>query len=252
MSKRPEKPAPRRSRPVQLADTIKEWVVEHELRAGDRLPGEAELMARYGRSKGTVREAMRILEAQGLVETRTGPGGGSFVGEVTGERARALLANYFYFRDLSISDIYQMRKLLEPEVAAELAGRLDAGQLAALEAVISEYPLPARDTEEERAQHVSSLKFHALLASYADNPLLAFVVEFMAQILTELTVWRRLYEPHNRPLWQKGRSYQIELVDALRKGDASRARAVMRAHMEVAETLMKEQEARVLRRFIAE
>ena len=62
--------APRRSRPVQLADTIKQWVVEHQLRAGDRLPGEAELIARYGRSKGTVREAMRILEAQGLVETR--------------------------------------------------------------------------------------------------------------------------------------------------------------------------------------
>ena len=74
MTRRPDKAPPRRSRPVQLAETIKEWVVEHELRAGDRLPGEAELIARYGRSKGTVREAMRILEAQGLVETRTGPG----------------------------------------------------------------------------------------------------------------------------------------------------------------------------------
>ncbi|NVK61558.1 MAG: FadR family transcriptional regulator, partial [Rhodobacteraceae bacterium] len=201
---------------------------------------------------GTVREAMRILEAQGLVETRTGPGGGSFVGEVTGERARALLANYFYFRDLSISDIYQLRKLLEPEVAASLAGRLSEEQLSQLEEVIAEYPLPARDVDEERAQHVSSLKFHALLASWAENPLLAFTVEFMTQILTELTVWRRLYEPQNRALWQKGRSYQTELVDALRKNDASRARAVMRAHMEVAESLMKEQEARVLRRFIAE
>lgn len=252
MTRRPDKAPPRRSRPVQLAETIKEWVVEHELRAGDRLPGEAELIARYGRSKGTVREAMRILEAQGLVETRTGPGGGSFVGEVTGERARALLANYFYFRDLSISDIYQLRKLLEPEVAAGLAGRLSEKQLSQLEEVIAEYPLPARDVDEERAQHVSSLKFHALLASWAENPLLAFTVEFMTQILTELTVWRRLYEPQNRALWQKGRSYQTELVDALRKNDASRARAVMRAHMEVAESLMKEQEARVLRRFIAE
>jgi hypothetical protein len=43
---------------------------------------------------------MRILEAQGLVVTRTGPGGGSFVGEVTAERAKALLANYFYFQEL--------------------------------------------------------------------------------------------------------------------------------------------------------
>jgi GntR family transcriptional repressor for pyruvate dehydrogenase complex len=80
-------------------------------------------------SKGTVREAMRILEAQGLVVTRTGPGGGSFVGEVTAERARSLLANYFYFQELTVSDIYQLRKLLEPELSASLAGRLSREQL---------------------------------------------------------------------------------------------------------------------------
>jgi DNA-binding FadR family transcriptional regulator len=244
--------APRRSRPVQLADTIKQWVVEHQLRAGDRLPGETELIARYGRSKGTVREAMRILEAQGLVETRTGPGGGSFVAEVSPDRAQSLLANFFYFRDLSIRDIYQIRKLLEPEVAATLAGQLSDDQLAALEAVVAQYPQPADTVEQERAQHVSSLQFHALLASYSDNDLLAFVVRFMARMLTELTVWRRLYEPPNPTLWEAGRRHQLQLIEALRNGDAETARQVMRDHMAGAETQMQAQEAEVLRRFIAE
>ncbi|MGC9418607.1 MAG: FadR/GntR family transcriptional regulator, partial [Rhodovulum sp.] len=82
--------------------------MEQGLQSGDRLPGEAEMIARFQRSKGTVREAMRILEAQGLVRTRTGPGGGAFVAEMTEDRARALLSNYVYFKGLTIEDIYQL------------------------------------------------------------------------------------------------------------------------------------------------
>ena len=52
---------PRRSRPLRVADAIKDWVVERGLKPGDRLPGEAELIAQFGMSKGTIREAMRLL-----------------------------------------------------------------------------------------------------------------------------------------------------------------------------------------------
>ncbi|MYF90380.1 MAG: FadR family transcriptional regulator, partial [Boseongicola sp. SB0676_bin_33] len=54
---------PRQSRPVQVAESIKDWVVAEGLKAGDRLPGEADLIVRFGMAKGTIREAMRILEA---------------------------------------------------------------------------------------------------------------------------------------------------------------------------------------------
>ena len=135
----PAKSEPKRRRPLQVAEAIKSWVVERGLRRGDRLPGEAEMITRFGMSKSTIREAMRILEAQGLVETRTGPGGGSFVGEVTEERARALLGNYFYFKGLSIDDIYALRELLEPELAASLAGTLTDAQLADLDALVAAY-----------------------------------------------------------------------------------------------------------------
>tara|TARA_R110000868_G_scaffold237132_2_gene491210 strand:- start:16284 stop:17063 length:780 start_codon:yes stop_codon:yes gene_type:complete len=240
----------RRSRPVQVADQIKDWVVEQGLRMGDRLPGETELIDRFAMSKGTIREAMRILEAQGLVKTRTGPGGGSFVHEVSSERARALLGNYFYFRDLRLTDIYQMRRLLEPELAASLAGTLSDTQLAALSAVVESYDAPSATEEEEREQHVASLRFHQLLAGYARNELLGFVIGFMAQILSDLTVYRHLYAPPNRELWERGRAYQLELIEALRIGDAERARLVMADHMATAEGLMEGQEALMLKRFL--
>lgn len=242
----------RRSRPVRVADAIKDWVVERGLQPGDRLPGEAELIERFGMSKGTIREAMRLLQAQGLIETKTGPGGGSFVGEVSRERASALLANYFYFRDVTIDDIYQVRIVLEPELAASLAGKLTEAQLGELAAIMEDYAKPANDAEEERRQHIASLRFHARLSDFGQNALLGFFIGFMAQILTDLTVYKRLYTAPNHDLWQRGRTHQTDLIAALRRGDASRARKVMRSHMEMARSLMDAQEAEVMKRFIAE
>lgn len=242
----------RQSRPVRVAEQIKDWVVERGLQPGDRLPGESELIALFGMSKGTIREAMRLLQAQGLIETKTGPGGGSFVVEVSRERATALLANYFYFRDVSIDHIYQVRIALEPELAAGLAGRLTESQLGELESIMDAYAHPATDAEEERRQHVASLRFHSRLSDFGGNPLLGFFIGFMAQILTDLTVFKRLYVTPNHDLWRKGRQHQIDLIAALRCGDAARARDVMRSHMEMTRGMMETQEAEVMKRFIAE
>ncbi|WP_410000900.1 FadR/GntR family transcriptional regulator [Vannielia litorea] len=240
----------RLSRPVQVAEAIKTWVVEHGMKAGDRLPAEAELIERFGMAKGTIREAMRILEAQGLVKTRTGPGGGVFVHEVSRERARALLGNYFYFKDLTIADIYQLRQALEPELVASLAGKLSPDVLAELEANIATYAEPSKTIEEEREQHIASLRFHALLAAQSPNPLLSFCIDFMVALLSDITVYRELYAPPNIELWQKGRDFQCRLVDALRDGEAEEARAIMTEHMATARALMEGQEAVMMQRFM--
>lgn len=245
-------PETKLSRPVQVAEAIKNWVVDERLQPGDRLPAEAEMITRFGMSKGTIREAMRILEAQGLIKTRTGPGGGSFVHEVSRQRAKALLGNYFYFKDLTIGDVYQLRRALEPELAAHLAGKLSEDVIAQLEANTAEYAHPAKTLDEEREQHIASLRFHALLAEQSDNQLLGFVIDFMVSILSDLTVHRKLYAPQNLELWTTGRDYQMRLVMALREGDSGAARAIMKAHMQTAWTLMQGQETVMLKQFIPE
>ena len=240
------------SRPVQVAEAIKSWVVEQGLHAGDRLPGEAELIERFGMAKGTIREAMRVLEAQGLIKTRTGPGGGSFVHEVSRQRAKALLGNYFYFKDLTIGDIYQLRLTLEPELASTMAGKLSEEVLEQLEANLAEYSEPAQTLDEEREQHVASLRFHAILAEQARNPLMGFAIDFMVNLLADLTVYRRLYSPPNIELWKQGREHQRQLIVALRDGNANAARSIMADHMEMAWKLMRQQEVEMENRFISE
>jgi DNA-binding FadR family transcriptional regulator len=241
----------KKSRPVKVSDEIKKWVVDRDLKQGDRLPNEAEMIALFGVSKGTVREALRILEAEGLISTRTGPGGGSFVNKVTVEHAKSLLANYFYFERLSVADFYQLRKILEPELAANLAGKLTEEQLLELETLALSHPEPAKSAQEEKEQHISSLRFHQCLAEFAENRLLGFIIAFMARSLTDLTVYRRLYDPPNHELAMKGREHQQRLVKALKQGDAEAAREIMASHMTAAEELMGVQEAELERRFIS-
>ena len=67
----PRRGARGRNRPQAVAETIKDWIIDHGLAPGDRLPQEPQLIAHLGASKGTIREALRILETQGLIRTRT-------------------------------------------------------------------------------------------------------------------------------------------------------------------------------------
>ena len=151
-----------------------------------------------------------------------------------------------------IGDIYKLRLTLEPELAASLAGKLSEEVLLLLEANMEQYAYPAADLDEERAQHIASLRFHGILAEQADNPLLGFIVDFMVNLLSDLTVYRRLYSPPNIELWQQGHDHQRALIQALRNGDADSARAIMADHMETAWKLMRQQEVEMENRFISE
>ncbi|CZF85581.1 FadR/GntR family transcriptional regulator [Grimontia marina] len=237
-------------RPYKVANAIKTWIVEQGLKPGDKLPHEQKLMELFGMSKGTIRETMRVLEAQGLIVTRTGPKGGAFINAVSEAMASSLLSNYFFFNELSVKDIHQLRCLLEPELVATLAGNMTEDDLARLEDNIKKYAQPSLDKEDERQQHIDSLQFHIILAELAGNELLGFIIRFMVRMLTDLTVYRSLYEPPNHELWEQGLKHQKDLIVALRDGRSEDARAIMHEHMEVAKKLMEGQEAKMERRFM--
>jgi DNA-binding FadR family transcriptional regulator len=247
----PEAPKrPGKKRPASIADEMKDWIVLHKLRPGDRLPGERELIERFQASKGTIREALRVLETQGLVRSRTGPGGGTFVGALSEGRAMELLGNYFFFQNPTIGDIYALRRILEPEVAASVAGRLAEADFKRLEQTMQIYVDPPQDLEEERRQRHAELDFHAILVDYCPNPVLGFMCRFLQSLLRDLMVCRRIYEEPNPDLRESGLSYQVRLLRALRRGDAELARTVMFEHMCAAQRYMEEREAVLQAKFL--
>lgn len=242
-------PHPRR-RTRNIEEAVKDMIVRHGLKPGDRLPQERELMETFGASKGTVREALSALASQGLVASRTGPGGGFFLSAVEPERTMALLSGYFFFRTPTVEDIYAVRCELEPELAASVAGHLAADDFARLEATMRLYDAPPETAEEEYAQRLAELDFHTVLADLSPNPVLGLVCGFLQRLLKELAVCRRIYETPHPVLRRTALHYQVELLRALRAGDPEAARTVMAEHMAAARDYMVSMEASIASGFL--
>lgn len=238
-----------RKRSSQVMDALKDWITEHNLQPGDRLPQEHELLEQFRASKGTIREALKGLETQGLVVTRTGPGGGAFVADIPPDHAMSLLANYFYFKDVTIHDIYQLRIQLEPEMAASVVGHLTEADYERLRTTMTIYHAPPVTQEEEHNFRLAELSFHEVLVSLCPNPLLSFTCHFLLGLLKNLRLCHDIYDLPNPELWHTGKRYQMQLLEALKREDADEVRVIMREHMLRAEALMEAQETIIMDRF---
>lgn len=239
-----------RKRTDEIAEAIKLTMVQHSLEPGDRLPQEKDLMAQYSASKGTVREALKSLEVQGLVRIRTGPGGGAFVERMSERRAMSLLGNYLFAKKVTIADIYALRKVLEPLVAVSAMRLIDEAGFKRLEETIAIYDHEPNDAQERWDQRMAELDFHGVVAEYSDNALLSFQVRFLQRLLKDLAVCHDIYQQPQPVLRQRGIEFQRELIKAMRARDDKRVSEIMADHMALAEQQMLALEAEVAHRFI--
>lgn len=224
-------PPRRRKRSDALAARIRDLIVQHGLAPGDRIPqawlADAEMKA----ARGTLREAMKALETQGLVISRTGPGGGAFVAAPSGEQAIDFLSSLFLFNRPRLDEIRALRRLLEPELAASLAGRLGPPQLAALQAAIRLHDDEPATDEATRRQDLTPLEFHALLASFAENRLLGFVCAFLQRLERDLAD-RRPGATAPDPAWREAElGHQIRLIRLLKTGGPAEAHKLVADHL---------------------
>lgn len=225
----------RGSRRRKLSDVIvqdvKRWIVVKGLKPGDRLPKERELIEMYGCAKGTVREALKALEVEGLVVMRTGPSGGAYVAEAGIDHASRALRNYLHFQKLDGGQIYQLRKIIEVEVAASVVGRLTEAHFEELEANIGHCEAIGFTTATQRELRIAELGFHNLLARVCPNPLLGFMVRFVSDLLRDLVDLKKTYQPERRQFGEDNSHYHRELLNAFRREDEAAVRTLMHEHM---------------------
>jgi DNA-binding GntR family transcriptional regulator len=107
------------------------------LRAGEPLPVESELMDSLGVSKGVVREALRILETEGLIEVRRGLGGGPRVRHPSISEAAKAIGIYLQIGDVLVTDVWETRDRIIGGAVERLAGRTEGRDLAALDASVA-------------------------------------------------------------------------------------------------------------------
>jgi GntR family transcriptional repressor for pyruvate dehydrogenase complex len=235
-----------------VVEEIKRWIAERRLGPGDKLPKEEELQALFGVSKGTAREALKSLEVQGLVRISTGPAGGATIGAVPLDRALQLLQNYLFFHALDVAQIYAVRRLLEPELAAGAVPQLTEEHFAALEKSIASCAPHPSSPAQALAQRQEDLHFHDVLAEANPNLLLRFMCQVINHLLRHSVAMGDPNHATAHKLGETNVAAHQRLLAAARRRDADRVRKLMVEHVDEAERHVHRLAAAVRQRFLLE
>jgi DNA-binding FadR family transcriptional regulator len=209
-----------------IVEQIRLLMRQGQLRPGDRLPPERDLCERFGVSRVTVREALRMLESAGLVEIRVGARGGAFVTAPSSDRVGEGLADLLTLSVISAADVTEVRMILEVGIAPLVCERATADDIAALEKICE------RSEEAPRSGDYSmdmSLEFHTRVAQSTHNPAVEMLVEsFRGPILMSL---KRAGQAAQE-MGCLGTKEHERFIEAVRRRDPDDAARIMREHLE--------------------
>ncbi|MGH1571984.1 M81 family metallopeptidase [Methylobacterium sp. P31] len=226
----------------QIADDLCGRIARERMVPGQRLPNEQTLMQHYGCSKGTIREALKALEVQGLVTMRPGPSGGAEIRPVSIDAAAQQLRRFLHFRRLDFAQVYAVRRSLEVALGAGVVGRLDSDALQRLEENIVACEVAFAAGEHKRGRDLE-LTFHDLLCDASDNALLAFMCRFINSLLRDLVEFQRGSATEYAAFGAHNLDSHRQLVSAFRAEDGEAVSRVMHEHMCCAEHFMRRLDA---------
>lgn len=233
-----------------VAEEVKRWIMAKNFRPGDKLPKESALQKMFAVSKATTREALKSLEVQGLITISTGPAGGATIAEVPLSRALQLLQNYLFFQDIGSENLYQVRLIIEPELAAGAVPYLTEENFAALERNI-EFCVPvAQNREIALEQRQSDLHFHDILANTNPNPFLRFISQMINEMLRRFIVFGDVSSKQQQQFGQSNVDAHRKILKAARARDADLVRKLMHDHIVEAGSFVKKLRGEVQRRLV--
>jgi len=214
---------------------IRTAILEGRLAPGDRLPPEKRLGEQFQVSKQTLRESMRALEHMGLIEVRKGVGGGAFIMEVNRQVAAQSLANYLYFKKLTIEDLSETRRIMEPYAAARAAAHISPTDLERLRQLNESTRIHLK---KKKWDHVSrdEIAFHRLIARQTGNPILVLMLDFVETLLED---FKKILQP-DAAFMQSVLDAHEAIWAAVAEGNPALASQRMLAHVVDVETYLSQ------------
>jgi GntR family transcriptional regulator, transcriptional repressor for pyruvate dehydrogenase complex len=210
----------------EVVTQIHELIREGRLKAGDQLPSERELAETFQVSRASVREALRALETHGLIISRTGMG--NFIADLPVESLVAPLAKLLTEEKNALADIFELRKLIEPQIASMAAERATVKDIERMKRLL--------DKQSEQVQRGATgvdadTEFHFAIGQATQNHAIEKLVSGLLDVLSHSreeslqTVGRR----------QASIDSHLAIVAAIEKHDEAKAREAMRYHIEQVE-----------------
>ena len=211
---------------LDIMHQVRRAILRGDLQPGDPLPSEKQMTAQFKVSKHTMREALRGLEAMGLLEIKQGAGGGPFVKEIDQGLLNAQLTNFFSFREVSIHNLTEVRLLLEPHLARSAAEQMTPEQVTHLHH-LNDQCQKILDRGQSIIGGEEEIAFHTAIAKSSGNVVLEALLRFVNFYLAELKLARKPGLDFSRRVLKAHR----QIAEAIGQGDGRLAADLMRGHL---------------------
>jgi GntR family transcriptional regulator, transcriptional repressor for pyruvate dehydrogenase complex len=206
----------------QVVEQLQDLILDKHLRSGNRLPGERELCEQFGVSRTVIREATKALAQRGLLVIE--PGRGTFVTLPAERDVARSIAFFVRARDVSFTNLVEVRCALEPEIAELAAGRANETHVRRLQECID---VMDRSLTDPEAYVDADQEFHSVLAEATGNDIFIAITGVIVNLAQSAR--RLMFAIPEAP--KRGQHYHRALLECLISGDGAGARNAMLKHL---------------------
>ncbi len=213
-----------------IVEQIQESILNGKFKQGDILPPERELKEMFQTSRGTLREALRVLEQKGLIEIRLGVNGGAFVKGDISDPVVESLGLMIRYRQISLVHLNEFREDVEGFVTARAAERANKADILELENLLAK----AKEFAEKGFDHCRDFleidrQFHRQLAKISRNPIYIFMYNV---IHSNIQSYYDEFLHMDEMILQENYQDLSDILDSVRKGNSDQARLLAQSHLQ--------------------
>lgn len=211
----------------EVAEQIKQHIINKLLKPGEKLASERELAIQFGVSRPVIRESLKILEYVGFLEVIPGSMGGSVIRKANSQLVSGSLEVMFQLGTLEIKELLEARRILEKETARFAAIRATSEDLTRIEQTINYMRISINDQDVKNKFLEANDSFHTAVAKAAKNQILLLNVNSLRQAVFNLIEKHNPgYESINSAL-----SCHWKIFEAIKARDGKAASRIMEEHM---------------------
>ena len=221
-----------------VVDQIQDAILQGRLKAGSKLPAERELKELFKTSRGTLREALRVLEQKGLITIKTGVNGGAVVEALSTNQVSESLDLLIRYQRVSLRDLAEFREGVEGIIAGLAVERAKSEDIQYLKKLVAD----AKTRLDEGVSGWDAFlmvdnQLHMMLAHIAGNPIYESVLQ---TIYDNIHRYFDQFLPREEGLLRENYQDLCKIVEAVENGQAAQAHLLVQNHVYRFNRLMEE------------
>ena len=215
----------------QVKSILKQSILNGEFKPGEKFPPEVEIAQKLKVSKVSAREALREMEAEGLIKKKRGAFGGNFIAEPGSEKMVDVVINSYLFGGITATDLAEFRRILEPGLAKLAAKRRTEDDLNEMEQCINDVD---KSIKMGRPDQTKAIGFHRLIADACHNRFISSLMEALVKVFQQV-----LAKTPDLKTATKDLKYNKLFLKYIRERDGEKAEIVMADHFDTLDEMIR-------------